>query len=153
MSTTTPVPRATFNRISNRIQTVWPELDLSRTQGNTAYLPADAFCGVTPPLTQRADDLTVARCRSCEGHDVVYYVGYPIAPVEVFVEIRASSVAGSADTDRLIDRRELEAFLPEDGTDTEYEWDEYPEPLWDPLKSEVRLLIREYFEQADADTD
>ena len=31
----------------------------------------------------------------------------------------------------------------------EYEWEEYPEPLWDPLKSEAQLLVREYFEEAD----
>ena len=30
------------------------------------------------------------------------------------------------------------------------EWEDYDEPLWDEAKSEVRLLVREYFEQADA---
>ena len=34
----------------------------------------------------------------------------------------------------------------------QYEWDEYPEPLWNPARAEVRLLVREYFERADAET-
>lgn len=34
-------------------------------------------------------------------------------------------------------------------TEPELEWDEYPEPLWDPLRSEVQLLVKDYFERAD----
>ena len=33
----------------------------------------------------------------------------------------------------------------------EPEWEEYPEPLFDPLEFEVSLLVKEYFEQADAE--
>ena len=29
------------------------------------------------------------------------------------------------------------------------EWDEYPEPLWDPVRAEASLLVKEYFAQAD----
>lgn len=38
-------------------------------------------------------------------------------------------------------------------TEPELERDEYPEPLWDPIASEVRLLIREYFAEADAERE
>jgi len=34
---------------------------------------------------------------------------------------------------------------------SDFEWDEYPGPLWDSLEIEVELLVKEYFEQADAD--
>ncbi len=34
--------------------------------------------------------------------------------------------------------------------EVECEWDEYPEPLWDPLRSEVQLLVIDYFARADA---
>jgi len=48
----------------------------------------------------------------------------------------------------------VQAFLcSEEAPRGNLEWDEYPEPLWDPLESEVELLVREYFEQADADSD
>ena len=35
----------------------------------------------------------------------------------------------------------------------EDEWEEYEEPIWDPVKHKVHLAVREYFEQADADSD
>ena len=32
---------------------------------------------------------------------------------------------------------------------SEYEWDTYPEPLYDPVASEVDVLVKEYFARAD----
>ena len=31
----------------------------------------------------------------------------------------------------------------------EYEWDEYPEPLWDETAAEVRVIVQEWFAEVD----
>jgi hypothetical protein len=88
-----------------------------------------------------------------EHCDSVFLRVPPVARAAIFTELRPLSGEGGADTANLVEGRELEAFLSEGLGDWQREWDEYPEPLWDPLKSEVELLVRDYFEQADADTD
>ena len=35
--------------------------------------------------------------------------------------------------------------------EADHEWDEYPEPLCDPVRSEVQLAIQKYFERADTE--
>jgi len=136
MAGTTPLPLSTFDRISSRLKAVQPKLDSSATHRNMIGLAGSA-----------------PECHPLRERDTVFLIISPVSLVEVLTEVRTVSLEGSTDTDTLIERSDLEAFLSKSHIDSVYEWDEYPEPLWDPLKSEIRLLVREYFEQADADSD
>jgi hypothetical protein len=113
-------------------------------------LPADPDGG----WRQLVEDFSVNGYVVCEDHDLILRLPQCVTPLEIFVEVKAPSAAGNTDAERLIDASSVQAILRREETPrSNLEWDEYPEPLWDPLKSEVRQLVREYFEQADADSD
>ena len=50
-------------------------------------------------------------------------------------------------------RRWLRAWFRRKPVSEEDEWEKYPEPLFDPARSEVRLLLKEYFDKADAERE
>ncbi len=153
MSTTTPIQNSFSNRISRHLEDIQPELDWRVTQRNTTGLPPIATCGWSTFLIDKADELTAGGYRLPEDCDRASLTIKAVPLLKILVERTISSHESHADTDRLIDRSDLDALSTEGYIDTEYEWDTYPEPLWDPLKSEVQLLVTEYFERADADTD
>ena len=69
-------------------------------------------------------------------------------------DVEVSASQGIKGTTVPLNWSEMQTRLPgQDITNEEDEWEVYDEPIWDPLKSEVRLLVKEYFEQADADSE
>ncbi len=150
MSATAATENSFSDRISRRFEGIHPELDRRVTQQNTTGLPPFATCGTF--LIDKSDELAAAGYRLPEDCDrVILTLDVPLSKISVEAWILLSE--GHANTDRLIDQSELNALQAEACIGTEYEWDTYPEPLWDPLESEVELLVTEYFERADADTD
>ncbi len=153
MSTTAPIQNSFFNRISRHLEDIQPELDWRVTQRNTTGLPPIATCGWGTFLIDKADELMAGGYRLPEDCDRASLTIKAVPLSKILVERKTSAYESHAGTDRLIDRSELDAFPIEGYIATEYEWDTYPEPLWDPLRSEVQLLVTDYFERADADTD
>ncbi len=144
---------ATADRISQHFEDIQPELDSRVTQQDTTGLPPIATCGWGAFLIDKADKLAAGGYRLPEECDRATLTMRAVPLSKILMEGKIWSCEGHAGTDRLIDRNELDALPIEGRIDTEYEWDTYPEPLWDPLESEVELLVTEYFERADADTD
>ena len=143
MSTNMPVQPSVVNRIFNPLKNIQAEPDSSTTR----LSPAVA-CGPNTAIIERADDWAAAGYQMWEHCNWVSLRIQGITPFEIL-----GSSEGGANTARVIEPSELQPLPTQRCDETEYEWDEYPEPLWDPLKSEVRLLVKEYFERADADTD
>jgi len=151
MPKTTGLPDSAINRISNRIRAIQPDRDWSPAHASTMYLPAAPTCGSFIVLIDNVEDLLGAGYQLSQECDV--FTVAPTTRFQILTEVRTAPTDDSADTAGLFDERDLEALRSEEHADAEHEWDEYPEPLWDPLESEVELLVREYFEQADADSD
>ena len=154
MGTTTPLPSCDVRRISECVKAIRSELDWSPSETNTMSLPPAVICSPGGASSPSAQDLWATGYQLYQSSHTLFLVRQRTTPIESFLQCTGSSVSGSTDTGYLIDAAQVEAFLRrQEVARRRYEWDDYPEPLWDPLKSEVQLLVREYFEQADADTD
>ena len=147
------LPDSAIIRISNRLRDIQPDRDWSPAHANTMYLPAAPASGAFMIVSDNFEDLLAAGYQLWQECDMVLFTIAPTTGFQILTEVRTASTEDTADTARLFDQRDLEALRSEEQADAKYEWDEYPEPLWDPLKSEVQLLVRQYFEQADADSD
>jgi hypothetical protein len=98
--------------------------------------------------TQGADD----QCEPAESDQVVCLSSIaavkddamnPLAPIssDLWPIVADHSCAGQA------------APGPPQGASPSHDWEEYDEPLYDPLRCATSLLVRQYFEQVDANPD
>jgi hypothetical protein len=143
---TTPVPESAINRISGRLTDVYPELGSSSvfTTLRRAFRPPAA----------RYVQAAVTYWLLFEGTEALQLAMRSLRPVEVLLEVETPGPFDDPGTTRPLDAEKLRAYLKREQVAHERnEWEDYEEPLWDPIRSKVRLLVRGYFEQADADSD
>jgi len=77
-----------------------------------------------------------------------------VTPLEVILEVQTPMPPDDAETTEPLNRelvRELIAGQQAPKEDDDL-WEE-DEPLWDPVRSHVYSLVKEYFERADADSE
>jgi hypothetical protein len=87
--------------------------------------------------------------------NVTFQLATPkVTRFDVMLEVQSRSRPGDPDTTLPLDRSHLIQYLdPPECADETDQWEDYGEPAWDPVWFEVHLLMRRYFEQADADSD
>jgi hypothetical protein len=143
---TTPVPESAINRISGRLTEVYRELG----SGSVFTTLSRAFRPRAPHHVQTA----AAYWPIIEGMEALQLATKSLAPVEVLLAVEAPGPFDDPVTTRPLDFAKVLAYLTGEQVPHERnQWEDYEEPIWDPIWSTVRLLVREYFEQADADSD
>jgi len=154
MPATTPVPRSAFRRIANRITEIRPMFGVA--VGSASTVPRcdlAVFCQRNPDFMGVAWRLEEETARVCEELQSVQLAPQDVSAFDIYLDVETCVLPDDdVDSTRPLDASQLWTFVSEQ-RDEAFEWEHYPEPLWDPVRSEVRLLIREYFAQADADSE
>lgn len=145
MSTTNPIRGSVISRISNQLTRVSPKyIPESAIADNICCFPFSPYC--SKRLASIPAIKLQARCRCQEGIDAVQWTTVRITQFGILFEIEKLAEPGNTGTDSVFDWMTLKALFVKPSV----EWEEYGEPLWSPVKSEARSLVKKFFEQADA---
>ena len=153
MRTTKPITNAAVNQISNRLTTVYPQYASEAIGGST--MPSAAILVVFPGAGAMLG-ATWGKGRYAARNDIgaIQLAAKEAEPFQVILESQTPVPPDDSDTTRPLEVSHLMEFISEQrSVDEESDWEEYGEPLWDPIATEVALLVKDYFERADADLE
>ncbi len=157
MPSTMPVPMSAFNRISRRLTEVQPKVGPDAGFRHTGFLtPTEVVCPIAHLGRDTRTWAIEAPARLLSGFlGAATLVVGSVSPFDVMLEVQMPGHTYEDDASWPFDETQVRAILsaqqpkPEDRDS----WEEYEEPLWDPSRSEVHSLVKDYFEQPDADSE
>jgi len=156
MPTATFLSESAVNRISNRLATVRPELRSTDAPESTMLWCLPPTCWLVNPHVAEVPAYVAEACECWQETGAIPLATQHAEPIEIWFEVEGPGFLGDLSTTRpMFAKDEIEMFLhltSPTPTCEEYEWEDYGEPLWNSVKSEVRLLVQEYVEEADADS-
>jgi len=153
MPKTLPLPQAVVDRLPNRV---------------SAVIPGTGHCGLEPnssSLDQCDIDYWISNLagrsrRYSQTGNPCYYADdrflYAVKPAIARIIVWDVELSYSSDPSEAYAwdiQDSVDRILREQRLTEESEWEEYEEPLWDPMRAEVRSMVREFYEQADADPE
>lgn len=147
---TLPLSPAVVNRLASQMTAVRPEPEYYGSESNSTCLePRDI-----KRWTAIADGVSTRQPGTYSWLQSVGCLVFAVAPLSAPQEIWAIGrpfISSGLDDTYPLDANEI---LNEQRLMQESEWEEYEEPLWDPMRAEVSSMVREFYEQyASAPSD
>jgi hypothetical protein len=146
---TLPLPDTVVNKIASRV-TVVPEPEYHSSEPDSRSLDPWDIERWTANSAGRSKQQSLMEyvCHYGDGRTVL-----AVRPAADDVNVLISSSGDPAETQASNIQDLTERIFGELHFAKESEWEEYEEPLWDPMRAEVRSMVREFYEQADADLE
>lgn len=154
---TMPTMRNTMpllDRFANRLSEEIPRTERCGLGSNSPSSDSRDIEYWTPDLSgqSRQQSRTINACRCADGGS--FLAVRPAIDHAIAWGVEISSSGDPTETYAWDIQDSVNRILGEQRPTDESEWEEYEEPLWDPMRAEVSSMVREFYEQyASAPSD
>lgn len=153
MSKTLPLRESAIDRLANSVSEVIPRTGNCGLESNSLSLDSRDIEFWTSNLPGRSRQHSRSNNAWRYADDRFYHTVKPVIDHVIAWDVELSFSSDPTETYAWDIQDSVDRILREQRLTDESEWEEYEEPLWDPMRAEVRSMVREFYEQADADPE